>query len=62
MELAARCSAWMEKRDYVSADDIRAVVKDVLRHRLLLTYEANAGGITQDHVIDHLISVVALSA
>ncbi|GAB5557715.1 MAG: AAA family ATPase [Schleiferiaceae bacterium] len=62
LELAARCSAWMEKRDYVSADDIRAVVKDVLRHRLLLTYEANAGGITPDHVIDHLISVVALSA
>jgi len=62
LELASRCFAWMEGRDYVSADDIRSVIKDVFRHRILLTYEANAGGITPDHVVEHLIKVVAVSA
>ncbi len=50
----------MNGKDFVSPDNVRAVVHDCLRHRLILSYEANAEGITADHVIDELLKLVAV--
>ena len=58
LDRCARAHAWLNDRDYVSPDDIRAVAHDVLRHRLILSFEAEANGITTDKVIDTLISTV----
>ena len=48
----------MEGRDFVTPDDIRAVAQDVLRHRLILSFEAEAAGITANQVIDQLLTTV----
>jgi len=58
LDRCARAHAWLNGHDYVSPDDIRAVIHDVLRHRLILSFEAEANGITADQVIDTLISTV----
>lgn len=58
LDRCARAHAWLNGRDYVSPDDVRAVIHDVLRHRLILSFEAEASGISADHVIDTLISHV----
>lgn len=58
-----RCSkahAWLAGRDYVKPEDIHAIVHDVLRHRILLTFEAEAEGISSDDFIDELLRQVAL--
>ena len=56
-----RVNAWLEGRDHVTPEDVQAILYDVLRHRIALTYEANAKGITTDMVIDELIKVVAVA-
>jgi len=56
-----RCSkahAWLHGRDYVSPDDIHAVAHDVLRHRVLLSFEAEAEGISSDKFITELLNRV----
>ncbi|TNE76355.1 MAG: MoxR family ATPase [Gammaproteobacteria bacterium] len=58
LDRCARANAWLNDRDYVSPDDVRNVAHDVLRHRLILSFEAEASGITPDHVIDTLIASV----
>ncbi len=58
LERCARAHAWLNKRDYVSPEDIHAIAADVLRHRVLLTFEAEAEGITPDHVIETLLGRV----
>ncbi len=60
MDRSSRTHAWMEGKDFVSPDNIREVVHDCLRHRLLLSYEANADGITPDQVIDEILKLVAV--
>ena len=60
IDRSSRTHAWMEGKDFVAPDNIRAVVHDCLRHRLLLSYEANAEGITPDHVIDEILKLVAV--
>ncbi|MGB1092673.1 MAG: AAA family ATPase, partial [Oceanobacter sp.] len=55
LERCARANAWLEGRDYVSPDDVQAVAHDVLRHRILLSFEAEASGETPDSVIDSLL-------
>lgn len=60
LDAAARAYAWLNERDYVSPGDVQAVVHDVLRHRVLLTYEAEAEGVTPKKVIDKLLSAVAV--
>ncbi|MEN8249090.1 MAG: MoxR family ATPase [Bacteroidota bacterium] len=62
IDRASRTHAWMEGKDFVSPDNIRAVVHDCLRHRLILSYEANAEGISSDQVIDELLKNVAVVA
>lgn len=60
LEKCARVKAWLGGRDYVDPDDIRSVVHDVFRHRLILSYEANAERVSADKVIDELIANVAV--
>jgi len=60
IDKACRTHAWMDGNDFVTPDNIRAVVHDCLRHRLILSYEANAEGITADHVIDEILKLVAV--
>ena len=61
LEKCSRVYAWMNKKDFVSPDDVVAIAHDVLRHRLILSYEANADRVTADKVIDELLNVVAVS-
>jgi MoxR-like ATPase len=58
IDRCARAHAWLQGRDFVSPDDIQAVAADVLRHRLILSFEAEANGITPDHVIEELLAIV----
>lgn len=58
LDKCSRALAWIEGRDFVTPDDIRAVAHDVLRHRLILSFEAEAGGINANQVIDKLIETV----
>ncbi len=60
LDRCARAHAWLEQRDYVGPDDVQAVVHDVLRHRLILNYEAEAEGMTTDKVISELIARIAV--
>jgi MoxR-like ATPase len=60
LDRCARAKAWLQQRDFVSPEDIQDVVFDVLRHRLILSYEAEAEGITPDHIIQELIARVAV--
>lgn len=58
IDRCSRAHAWLQGRDFVSPDDIQAVAADVLRHRLILSFEAEANGITPDQVIEELLSIV----
>lgn len=60
LDRCARAQAWLDGRDYVSPEDVQSVCRDVLRHRLLLHYEAEAEGVTPDHAIDELLSCIAV--
>lgn len=58
-----RCSkahAWLNGRDYVTPEDIHVIAHDVLRHRILLTYEAEAEGVSSEDFLDELLRLVAL--
>lgn len=61
LDKCSRAVAWMAGRNYVTADDIRFVVHDVLRHRLILSYEANADGVNARKVIDVILQNVAVA-
>ena len=61
LEKCSRTYAWLNGKDFVSPDDVATVLHDVLRHRLILSYEANADGISTDDVIDEMLKVVAVS-
>jgi len=58
LDRCARAHAWLDQRDFVSPDDIQAIAFDVLRHRVILSYEAEADGITPDSFIHELIARV----
>ncbi|WP_119168159.1 AAA family ATPase [Algihabitans albus] len=60
LDRSGRAHAWLAGRDYVDPQDLRAVVHDVLRHRLTLSYEAVGDGITADRVVDEIVIQVAL--
>jgi len=60
LDRCARSFAWLDNRDYVTPDDIQAIAFDVLRHRIILSYEAEAEGITTDRFINELIHRVAV--
>lgn len=60
MDTCSRALAWMEGRDFVTPEDVQAVAHDVLRHRLILSFEADAQGVSADQVIDRLLATVAV--
>jgi len=60
LDRCARAHAWLAGRDYVLPEDIQELAFDVMRHRLILNYEAEADGITTDKVISELIARIAV--
>ena len=56
----ARARAWLNDDSFVSPEHIQEVAADILRHRLLLTFEAEADGITADDLIQRLVTLVAI--
>ena len=60
LDRCSRAQAFLNEKDYVDPDDVRQVVCDVLRHRINLSYEAQADGITSDDVINEIIKQVAV--
>lgn len=61
LDRCARAHAWLNGKDYVSPDDVRAVLHDVYRHRILISFEAEAEGISPDQVINELIHRVPVA-
>ena len=61
LDRCARANAWLRGADFVSPDDVQAVAYDVLRHRIILSFEAEANGISEDQVISDLISKVPVT-
>ncbi|QUI68544.1 MoxR family ATPase [Pseudoalteromonas sp. M8] len=60
LDKCSRAHAWLQGRDFVTPEDIQAVVHNVLRHRIVLSYEAQADGITKDQVISKILELVAV--
>ena len=60
LDRCSRAHAWLQQRDYVGPEDVQAIAHEVLRHRLILNYEAEAEGITTDGVISELLSRIAV--
>ena len=61
IDRCSRAFAWLGGRDFVSPDDVREVVHDILRHRLILSFEAEAKGISKNQVIDLLLEYVPVA-
>ncbi|MFK0569483.1 AAA family ATPase [Endozoicomonas sp.] len=61
LDRCARAYAWLDGRDFVSPDDVQAIAHDVLRHRLLLTFEAEAEGKDADQIISQLLKLVPVA-
>ena len=55
---AAKCYAFIRRRGYVIPEDVRAVVYDVLRHRIGITYEAEAENVTSEDIISKIVNVI----
>ena len=60
LDRCARAHAWLAGRDFVGPEDIQAIAHDVLRHRIILSFEAEAEGITKDQFINELITRIAV--
>ena len=58
LDQCARAQAWLQTRDFVTPEDVQSVINDIFRHRLILSYEAAARGITSDSVTDELVDSV----
>jgi MoxR-like ATPase len=58
LALAAKAFAFIKRRGYVIPEDVRAVCQDVLRHRIGLTYEAEAEDVTAEEIINKILDTV----
>lgn len=58
MDRCTRCLAWLQGRDFVTPSDVQAICHDTLRHRIGLSFEAEANGMSADQVIDALLKAV----
>ncbi len=58
LDRCSRARAWLQGRDFVSPDDVQDVIHDIMRHRLILSFEAEANGVSKDQVIDSLLQFV----
>lgn len=61
LDKCSRVYAWLHGHDFVRPDDVQAIAHDVLRHRLLLSYDAQAEGIKPDKVIERIVELVAVA-
>ncbi len=61
LDKCSRVHAWLHGQDHVTPDNVRSVINDVLRHRVKLSYEANAARVSSDTVIDEVVKVVAVA-
>jgi MoxR-like ATPase len=61
LDKVSRAHAWLQGRDQVSPDDIRAVINDCLRHRIVPSFEAQADGVTTDDIIATVVKLVAVA-
>jgi MoxR-like ATPase len=61
LDRCARAHAWLQGNEFVTPDDVQAVAHDILRHRLILSFEAEANGINADAVIDELLKRVPVA-
>ena len=59
LDICARANAFLQGRDFVSPDDVQAVLHDVFRHRIIVSFEAEATGVDADRVLDLLVRRVA---
>jgi MoxR-like ATPase len=60
LDRASRAHAWFSGADTVTPENVKAVAHACLRHRLILTYEGEAEGVTKDHIIDRIVTLVAV--
>ena len=60
LDKCAKINAWLAGRDFVTPEDVHAVVYDVLRHRIILSFEAQASGLSADDIITRLLKIVPL--
>ncbi len=58
LDVSARALAWLNGRDYVTPDDVQAMVPDTLRHRLVLSFTAQAEGVSADQILHRLLQLV----
>ncbi|GIR69507.1 MAG: hypothetical protein CM15mP74_07580 [Halieaceae bacterium] len=61
IDRCARANAWISGRDYVSPDDVQAVAMDCLRHRLIVSFEAEAAGVSSDRIVERLLERVPVA-
>lgn len=61
LDRCSRAHAWLNGHDYVSPDDVHAVAADCLRHRLLLSFEAEASGVSRDDIVQQLLKAVPVA-
>jgi MoxR-like ATPase len=61
LDKCSRAHAWLQGRDEVTPDDVRAIIHDCLRHRIVLSYEAQADGVTANQVISDVVKLVAIA-
>jgi MoxR-like ATPase len=58
LAMASKCYAFIKRRGYVIPEDVRAVVHDVLRHRIGITYEAEAENVTSEEIINKIVNEI----
>ena len=61
IDRCARANAWISGRDYVSPDDVQAVAMECLRHRLIVSFEAEAAGVSSDRIVERLLERVPVA-
>jgi MoxR-like ATPase len=61
IDRCARANAWISGRDYVSPDDVQAVAMECLRHRLIVSFEAEAAGVNSDQIVERLLERVPVA-
>jgi MoxR-like ATPase len=61
LERCARSHAWLNGRDFVGPDDVQAVLHNVLRHRIILSYQAQAEGVNANAILDKIVELVPVA-
>ena len=60
LTLAAKAHAFLSGRGYVTPQDVKSIAMDVLRHRIITTFEAEADEVSSEHIVQHLLDTVAV--